>query len=246
MSEKKHPGGVYGIGIILIIILLSYPVVAVGELLEIHIDVSEVGSERAGIHTQYAFSIDWDDVYANPDVTYEWDMPFIVDIRATNQQEITLALLHSLHVKVKADPIVELGFDVEAIVNDMLFTITADVLTFDAITDPVVNASAVIEEVVPGTLTGAYPDSKAYRSFYNGTNVFADLIDTPITGVGPFGESSGWQQISGPVSSLHGEWQFTLTGDGRANGNATFETPEPASILLLGLGGLALLRKRRV
>jgi hypothetical protein len=56
--------------------------------------------------------------------------------------------------------------------------------------------------------------------------------------------------IAGQVSSMQAMWSFNVNSGGHASGLCDFELtgtaiPEPASMLLLGLGGLALLRKRR-
>jgi hypothetical protein len=48
---------------------------------------------------------------------------------------------------------------------------------------------------------------------------------------------------------MQAKFQFILSAHGMAQGGSYYEIetviPEPASILLLGLGGLALIRKRK-
>jgi len=163
-----------------------------------------------------------------------------------------LAIIEGLGVTVKADPVLQLGFTVTAGDYATAFSFSSDVLMIDP---ELINtqgyAYANIGISTPGAeLWGGY-GMEAYQALYNGSTVFAELIDaSPLTGPGSFDENTGWVVIPGSVSSMQAKWQFTLSAEGMATGSSYYEIagdpiPEPASILLLGLGGLALLRKRR-
>lgn len=97
----------------------------------------------------------------------------------------------------------------------------------------------------------------AYTALYNGGGtVFGDLFASPITAnrnTGPatvtVGEATGggvFSAIPGSVSDIQAEWNFSLSAFDLAAGTSTFiVTPTPAGAALIGLGGLACLRRRR-
>jgi len=184
---------------------------------------------------------------ANPDETYTWWMQDPMPLGSG------LGTIESVAISVKADPVVQLGFTVTAGDYATAFSFSSDVL----IADPeLINtqgyAYANIGISTPfKDLWGGY-GMEAYQALYNGSNVFTELLDaSPLTGPGTFDENTGWVAIAGNVSSMQAKWQFTLDAEGMATGSSYYEIagdpiPEPASILLLGLGGLALLRKRRI
>lgn len=239
--RRKHIWSTGGTAIILLIAVLYSP--ALAQLIQINVDLQggESGS-TAGHATVYA-DIDWDDVTANPDETYTWWMPDPLAVAAENDPTNILGIIDGVSLAIKADPIVNLGFAVTAGDYTTAFSFSSTVLAFDPLTNPQALALASVTVGNGDTLTGGY-DFKAYRSLYNGSNIFADLVDTPVGWPGG-SESSGWQQISGTVSSIQAKWQFTLTADGSASGTANYEVvPEPSTIILLGMGGLVLLRRR--
>ncbi|MFA5291591.1 MAG: PEP-CTERM sorting domain-containing protein [Phycisphaerae bacterium] len=192
--------------------------------------------------------IDWNTVYANPDTTYTWYLPMSeqFEIRANNHPEIVLATVTGINISVKADPIIEIGFAVAAGSLKTYFSFTSDVLSFAPMTNPDAFAYAYVVPNRGDTVIGNFEyGTKAYRAVYNGTGVFANLVGT-ATGPMQTYEETGWQQIPGTVSSIQSQWWFSLSANGLATGSASFEiVPEPATISLLAIGAIALLRKRK-
>ncbi|MBN2456882.1 MAG: PEP-CTERM sorting domain-containing protein [Sedimentisphaerales bacterium] len=153
-----------------------------------------------------------------------------------------------LYLAVEAYPRLELGFAVTAGQNDTHFSFSTEVLTF---AEPLTNISAYAAvgahpSFTSGIVAGGF-GGKAYRALYNGSQIYADLVDTPLyyPGSDPFTT----QSISGQVSSMQAMWDFTVSANGSASGTSEYQItgdiiPEPATILLFGLG-LTLLRKRK-
>jgi len=243
-KKRRRTGGSQAIAIILLIAVLFFPVAAVGQLVTIDCDVEAEGSST---NETIETDIDWDDVYANPDDTYTWVMQDSMSLGNG------LGTIESVAISVKADPVIQLGFTVTAGDYATAFSFSSDVLISDPeLTNTQGYAYAQIGISTPGAnLWGGY-GMEAYQALYNGSNLFAELLDaSPLTGPGTFDENTGWVAIAGNVSSMQAKWQFTLDAEGMATGSSYYEIagdpiPEPASILLLGLGGLALLRKRRI
>jgi hypothetical protein len=191
--------------------------------------------------------LDWDVINANPATIYTWELPSTIDIDLGGGN---MAYIDGLSIGVKADPRINFGFSATAGNSDTHFSFTSAVLPVNpALINAEGTASASVTLGFPGdTLTGNY-GTKAYRTLYNGSQIFADLVNTPVGYPGGSGLVLP-TLISGPVSSMQAMWNVTVSGGGSASGSSQFRItgdviPEPASILLLGLGGLALIRKRR-
>ncbi len=178
-----------------------------------------------------------------------------------------LATLNTLDLAFEADPVVGVDFEVLAGGATTTFDITSATIGFDPLTDPDAIAQATVAvldtdnsgSVLLAGLMGAGGD--AYAARYNGATVWAYLIrvvqacGTP--GPGLWARVRAGRPVRPPLttrepildtlSSIESQWMFSLTSDDTAIGSSTFDViPEPATLSLLGVGILLLIRRRRV
>ncbi len=150
-------------------------------------------------------------------------------------------------------------FSVFASTQNALFQINSAVVSFATI--PAASAQGFASAAV--TLVDVFGDGAAltpsagggYRAeLNNGATSFASLFPagTPLSvaagvGAGDFNADTGVFLPTGiDVSSISASWDFALSGFDSATGTSTFTViPAPASAALLGLGGLAMVRRRR-
>ncbi len=191
--------------------------------------------------------INWDDVYTNPGSRYTWNLSDYYP--GPDYYEVDLGThtvtIENISVAVRADPTMELGFSAVSKDGPADFLFTSDVLVFDTLIDAEACAEAYVFGL-SGTSVDAldFPD-KLFRTLYNGTEIFADMVD-PYTYPEMSHERIDSTAISGEIESMQVMWSMTVNSGGHASGVGEFQViPGPASILLLSLGGLALLRKRR-
>ncbi|MBL7215853.1 MAG: hypothetical protein ISS71_09275 [Phycisphaerae bacterium] len=195
----------------------------------------------------------------DPGETYRWVLTEVmggmfaggIEVRAQDNQGLVLAKLDTMDLTIAEDPMVTLGFSVTAGSLWTAFSFTSPVVSFAPLTNPVGEAGGTVSKGSSDTIFGNYPGgggNKVFRTLYNtngagaGGTVFADIIpgDTGFEEVGP-------QIINDTVSSIHIKSGFLLSPDGIASGSSAFivEIPEPATVCLLGLGGLLLRKKTK-
>lgn len=175
----------------------------------------------------------------------------------------------SLKLTGDSDPEVGIEFGVRAGNSTMTFTISDDSiyegLSF-ALLNPTASASAGITltdrnsdgATITGLFTGGKTNQASYNFIYDYNNnsvvagsgsVFANLVSGFSIGSGQTSTNStdtGSQIIPGTVSSIESEFKFMLSPRDGAAFTSTFSVvPEPATIGLLGLGTLSLLRRKR-
>jgi hypothetical protein len=156
----------------------------------------------------------------------------------------------------KSDPEIGAEFGVRAGNTDTTFSISSGLETFAALTNPTAYASAGVtltdRSPAGATITGLYADGKINQAMYNGTTAWANLVRTfsvtgnTLTNDEFQGTPGSPMVINDTLTSIESNFYFTLTAKDSASGTSNFTVvPEPATIALLGLGVLAMLKKRK-
>lgn len=246
----------YITAVIFVLIAFSCgPTVAGGQYVTIGWQVTGSGCQSGTITT----GLDWDTIFANPDTPYTWEWllqpehpKIVIDLGEGDDNPY----IDDLNITIKGEPRLTFGFSAAAGASDTHFIFTSDLLSVSpALTSAQGSASASVALGAPGdTFYGNYDGgTKTYRALYNGSTVFADLIHATVSDPCGYPGASDFVSsipIPGQVSSMQAQWDVTISAYGSASGTSSYRItgttiPEPASILLLGLGGLALIRKRR-
>jgi len=190
---------------------------------------------------------------------FEWTLPLPVDLVADGK---TLGRIDQLSLRYDTDPGVSLGFAVTAGNSATQFQVTSSTVPFTPlINNTLAFATAAVtvtdSDSSGASATGLFSGSKAYEARYNGPAVvWARLVDPVTCGVDDSTTGSerrpsgtGRQAVAAPVSSIESEFYFTLSAKDQASGTSRFDisgvVPEPATLSLLALGAMALIRRRR-
>lgn len=151
------------------------------------------------------------------------------------------------------------NFNVNAGLSDTTFTITSATLTAPLVL-PEGTASGGINVTDQNSAfgggvlaTGNNLNNEIYLAQYNGSTEFFSGISSVANDPGALTGSdsvatSGFIPIGSPISDISVEYAFVLSAEDNATGNGVFAVqgiPEPGTLALLALGGLAAFRRRR-
>lgn len=167
-----------------------------------------------------------------------------------------VAMLDQASLTIVGDPQIAMSFALTAGAADTTVTITSAVLSFDALADPdgAASAGATLTESggdATASLVGlAGNDESTYAAYYNvspGT-VFAEFIPglTTDTTVSDNDNTGGWVPIGDTVYNIMAQYSFVLSAEDQASATSNYlVVPEPAGLVMLTLGGIAALGRRR-
>jgi hypothetical protein len=192
-------------------------------------------------------------------VNYAFTAPVVssAPVVLTDASGDCIAKILELTWSADTDPSVNLHFSVQAGAADTNFTFDAMAPSFAPMTNPAAVASSSLTltdtDGNGATITGLEGGNSCYAAIYNGSVTWAPLnqgytFSDPLDGVTETDRQplTGFGTIFDTVSSIQSEYSFTLSANDEASGTSTFNvTPEPATLSLLVLGGLAMLKRRR-
>jgi MYXO-CTERM domain-containing protein len=166
--------------------------------------------------------------------------------------------LSGLHMDIYDDPQVVLNFTAQANAADTKFIFTSALVSFAALTNPTGQASAgvtVTDNNFNGALlSGQESNGAAYWANYNGlvpggtnyASFFSSVSATALEGTHTDNANQGPTPIAGSVSDMSAQFSFMLSAFDAASGTSNYQiVPAPGALALLGLGGLAAMRRRR-
>jgi hypothetical protein len=186
-----------------------------------------------------------------------WTLPSPVTL--TNAHGVSLGTLDQLQLQSSPDPAVNVYFSVQANSSGETFDITTSTLSFPTLSPATAFATAAItltSDTDGATIAGLFPGGKTYEARYNGSTVYADLVSGFTIGPNTSSTLSERDPLVAPgtntipsVSNITAEFDFTLTANEQASGTSRFDVeqgvPEPATMSLLVMGGMALLARRK-
>lgn len=183
-----------------------------------------------------------------------------------NNTNAFVATLNSVFVRYIGDPEISVNFAVQSGSTDTVFGFTSGVLSFTTIgsVSGFATTGVTLTDATPGGngagFTGLEGGGMGYRANYNGAipggSAFAMLQPSFVGGTGTTTQgppnlntrypTSGNAAVAGTVSNMQAEWLFLASADDSVSVTSRYKlTPAPSGAMLLGLGGLVGMRRRR-
>jgi len=192
-------------------------------------------------------------------VLYAGEIPGF-DYTNDESQQISLGgigFIEKLNLYGKADPEIGVEFGLRAGSSATTFIVNSGLETFAALTNPGAYASAGITltdrlGASGAMITGLFAGGKTNQAIYNSATVFANLVSGFSIGSGTQtnheekGNEFSKIAINDTLTSIESNFYFTLSAKDSASGTSAFiVNPEPATICLLSLGALSLIRRKK-
>lgn len=215
--------------------------------------------------SKFEVTLDWERVNQETG-TYAWRWqggPVDLMDDVTDNKIATLTMAECLLVE---DPIASVNFAVFGGAMDTRITVLSGLVSFSPLVNPIASASANLNitdnDGNGASTTGEMAGGQSFGAFYNGFapsgSLYTELLgDLSVDGAtDPFGSTGASENFPGPgpatntifdsVSDISVMFDFTLSANDFATGSGIINvTPAPGSAALLGLGGLAVARRRR-
>lgn len=162
-----------------------------------------------------------------------------------------IGTLTGLTVGFVGDPQVSIGFSVMSGAAPTSFTIASGLNMFAAMANP--TASGVASMTLTdnnsngATLTGDAAPGFSYAARFNGGSTYLNRVADLAAGTGQTVNDTGFLTgfIPGMVTDQSARYAFTLSADDTASGTSVYTlTPAPGGLVLIGLAGAALARRR--
>ncbi len=248
MTRNRLGGTVSGVVALLAVSGAAYADISY----EVFTLVASVGGE-SGSFVATSDMGTWDDKG-----NFYWNLDNPIDIKS--QSGSVLATLGTASVTFIADPVIHLNFNVQANNQNTSFSVGSGLLSFPTLfnAEGAASAGVSITDVNGNGVTFTPDAAGAHLSHYNGEvpggTQFASLLNSSFS-AGAFSSDTmsdefpgggGFANIGGGVFDMSSRWAFTLTAFDLASGTSVYTIiPAPASLALLGLSGLAAIRRRR-
>jgi MYXO-CTERM domain-containing protein len=200
-----------------------------------------------------SFTVRLQDGTYNPDTgdfSYSRQSPIVLVDDSSGR---TIGTVSTLNFSIIGDPQVNLAFSAVAGNASTLFTFASGLNVFAPLFNPAVSGVASM------TITDNFGNDGAtehgnvfgpfgYGAFYNGASIYAQRLNDMIAV--PGGSTPQTQfltgSIAGAVTDMSAQYSFTLTPGDSASGTSVYNiVPAPGVLALLGLGGVAITRRRR-